>query len=96
MRFTSRVRSLQRRLKEPFSFENLDAGYLALLDELVDPGDTLLPPGGPRPPGARLAAAQENARKSLGGQHRPETDTFSLRSLAARLRRALPRLCPVP
>ena len=96
MRFTSRVPSLQRRLKEPSSLENLDAGYLALLDELVDPGDTLLPPGGPRPPGARFFVFRDDVTKNTGGQNGTETDKFSLGSLAALLRRALPRLCPVP
>ena len=95
MRFTVRVRSLQRRLKEPFSWDDVDPDALALLDELVDPGDTLFPPGGPRPPGARFFAFRKDMIKNIGGQNGTETDKFSLGSLAALLRRALPRLCPV-
>ena len=97
MRFTSRVRSLQRRLVEPLSYENMDPGFLALLDEFVDPDETQLPPGGPRPPGARFLAFNRAAAKNAGGQYGTKTDTFSLlRSLSALVRRALPRLCPVP
>jgi hypothetical protein len=84
MRFASRIRSLQRRLKEPWSLEHADPSVLAVLDELA--GDDYDPPPGPgpHPPGWRFRRFQEQVTKNLCGQKEPETDNFSLHGLLVR------------
>ena len=81
MRLTSRVRSLQRRIKEPWSWEKATPEHLSALDAMIDGifGDEPDPPGsGPRPPGSRFFALRDSMSKPFNGQQPPPTDTFSL------------------
>jgi hypothetical protein len=106
MRLTSRVRSLQRRIKEPWSWEKATPEQLSALDAFVDNlfGDEPDPPGsGPRPPGSRFIALRDSLSKPFDGQQPPPTDTFSLNPLLTLIRRLhtslsppAPKLAPTP
>ncbi|MGD9892085.1 MAG: hypothetical protein AB7U18_12435 [Dehalococcoidia bacterium] len=81
MRLASRVRSLQRRIKEPWSYDNATPEQLAALDAMIDGifGDEPDPPGsGPHPPGTRFFAFRDAVNKPFNGQQPPPPDTFSL------------------
>jgi hypothetical protein len=90
MRLASRIRSLQRRIKEPWSWDNATPEQLSALDAFVDNlfGDEPDPPGsGPRPPSARFFALRDAVNKPFTGQQPPPTDTFSLNPLTVLARR---------
>ena len=94
MRYTSRIRSLQRRLKEPWTYDESDPRMIALF-EAVFGEDPEPPDSDPPAPGTRLFALRIPATKNPHGQKAPETDTFSIRPLLTFARRLIARPTPI-